>query len=74
MTVSVIGALQADSTLPFEMWKLVELVQMARTLWIRHPEWVLRGLQAKEHRCDEQNSFVCASGKGHLHTICTLLL
>ena len=36
----VIGALQADSTLPFEMKKLRELVQMDAGSWIRHKEWV----------------------------------
>ena len=38
----VIGALQADSALPFEMKKLRELVQMDSGSWIRHREWVCR--------------------------------
>lgn len=37
----VIGALQADSTLPFGMWKLRELVQMDGASWVRHREWIL---------------------------------
>ena len=37
----VIGALQADSTLPFEMWKLRGLVQMDGASWVRHREWML---------------------------------
>ena len=37
----IVGALQADSTLPFDMRKLRELVQMNGASWIRHREWVL---------------------------------
>jgi hypothetical protein len=37
----VIGALQADASLPFEIWKLRELVQMDGASWVRHREWIL---------------------------------
>ena len=37
----VIGALQADSTLPFSMRKLRALVQMDGPSWVRHREWIL---------------------------------
>ncbi|KAF8625068.1 hypothetical protein AX15_005550 [Amanita polypyramis BW_CC] len=38
----VIGALQADSELPFDMEKLRELVQMDTGSWERHRDWILR--------------------------------
>jgi hypothetical protein len=38
----VVGALQADSTLPFKISKLRELVQMDGASWVRHREWILR--------------------------------
>ncbi|KAF8624705.1 hypothetical protein AX17_007036 [Amanita inopinata Kibby_2008] len=38
----VIGALQADSKLPFSMERLRELVQMDAGSWERHREWILQ--------------------------------
>ncbi|KAF5384061.1 hypothetical protein D9615_003145 [Tricholomella constricta] len=37
----VVSALQADPKLPFEMWKLRDLVQMDGASWMRHREWIL---------------------------------
>ncbi|RDB28236.1 Werner Syndrome-like exonuclease [Hypsizygus marmoreus] len=51
----IVGALQADPKLPFEMWKLRELVQSDGASWVRHREWILsvwgerRGTTADEH-------------------------
>jgi hypothetical protein len=38
----VIGALQADPTLPFEMKRLRKLVQMESGSWERHRAWILK--------------------------------
>jgi len=38
----VIGALQVDSTLPFEMRRLRKLVQMESGSWERHRAWILK--------------------------------
>ncbi|EGO26669.1 hypothetical protein SERLADRAFT_436475 [Serpula lacrymans var. lacrymans S7.9] len=37
----VIGALQADTSLPFNMDKLKELVRMESSSWQRHRQWIL---------------------------------
>ncbi|PFH48933.1 hypothetical protein AMATHDRAFT_64292 [Amanita thiersii Skay4041] len=38
----IIGALQADPKLPFEMDKLRELVQLDIASWERHRDWIIR--------------------------------
>ncbi|GLB40022.1 putative 3'-5' exonuclease [Lyophyllum shimeji] len=37
----IVSALQADRTLPFEIGKLRDLVQMDAASWVRHREWIL---------------------------------
>ncbi|KAF8062457.1 ribonuclease H-like domain-containing protein [Lyophyllum atratum] len=37
----IVSALQADPTLPFDMRKLRELVQMDAVSWVRHRDWIL---------------------------------
>lgn len=34
--------MEADPTLPFEMWKLQELVQMDGKSWVYHRDWLLK--------------------------------
>lgn len=37
----VVGAIQADTSLPFNMSKLLELVKMEAGSWSRHREWLM---------------------------------
>ncbi|KAG2347036.1 ribonuclease H-like protein [Suillus weaverae] len=37
----VVGAIQADASLPFDMSKLLELVKMEAGSWSRHREWLM---------------------------------
>lgn len=37
----VVGAIQADTSLPFDMSKLLELVKMEAGSWSRHREWLM---------------------------------
>lgn len=42
----VIGALQADTTLPYSMAALKDLVQLEAGSWVRHRDWILRQVKA----------------------------
>lgn len=37
----ILGALQSDSTLPFQIDKVKDLLQMEITSWSRHHDWIL---------------------------------
>lgn len=37
----VVGAIQADTSLPFNMSKLLELVKMEAGSWSRHRAWLM---------------------------------
>ncbi|KAG2133162.1 hypothetical protein BD769DRAFT_1572944 [Suillus cothurnatus] len=55
----VVGAIQADTSLPFDMSKLLELVKMEAGSWSRHRTWLMDAEKSGRGYCAPTESLSC---------------
>ncbi|KAG2366412.1 hypothetical protein BDR07DRAFT_1396459 [Suillus spraguei] len=55
----VVGAIQADTSLPFDMSKLLELVKMEAGSWSRHRAWLMDAERSGRGYCVRPESLTC---------------
>ncbi|KAG1861142.1 hypothetical protein DFJ58DRAFT_777819 [Suillus subalutaceus] len=55
----VVGAIQADTSLPFDMSKLLELVKMEAGSWSRHRAWLMDAERSGRGCCVPLESLTC---------------
>lgn len=55
----VVGAIQADTSLPFDMSKLLELVKMEAGSWSRHRAWLMDAERSGRGCCVPPGSLTC---------------
>ncbi|KAG1888237.1 hypothetical protein F4604DRAFT_1083829 [Suillus subluteus] len=55
----VVGAIQADTSLPFDMSKLLELVKMEAGSWSRHRAWLMDAERSGRGCCVPPESLTC---------------
>jgi hypothetical protein len=55
----VVGAIQADTSLPFDMSKLLELVKMEAGSWSRHRAWLIDAEKSGRGYCAPTESLSC---------------